>query len=1110
MTTWTFTADAGKIETISLSKKNNSLDIILDDSTYAMDALRNGNNLELAFFKSQNGYFYEETLTIKNYLTYSGNVNFSYSGKYTGKLKDYFDSNSAVYMGNYEKRSSQTLKGSELSEVIMGGLGKDKIYSNDGNDIIMGGAGNDTIYGGEDNNVYVLSDNFGTDTIYIDDTKFNLITFYNAMSDSGLDVMDKKAFDCLIPITPNSLKSFERNGNDLKVTIEHNLAYGTLILKNYFNDVAKSENAICMMLDDGTGKWSEFTNYLTSIGKNTNITTQDFVEIMKNATLNNATFASSVSSLKSLISDTQWKDFLTLGYRNEEEGALNKKAINIVDSGLDETIYGGAGSDKITITGGKDIVKAGAGTNTINILDNVKGTTIDSGDGSDKITLGDDTDKIQISANDGNNTIKIGENSGSYVNEEYGITIGTGIGHDRITIDEECKGIYIHSDITYGAKGNDTITIGEESSHIFVSAGDGKNTITAKNDLTNSEFITGRGNDSIKVGTNADNIEITTGDGNDTISIADFANNLEIDAFGGAKNTITIGKGSGHNAQIGEEYGISIETGSRSLDTITIKDNCYGIDINATEYQPTSDDTAKIKSPNYDTISLGKNSQKIKVDLGNGGNKVTIGEGSGTYYYSTSGDFEFEDRFGIKVTAGDGKETVAIKNDCKGIYLDLNKNELEEVAGDKVTVGNRTENIYILAGNSSTISVGSDAIDTSITTNEGKNKITIGSRAINLGISTNYFAQQSATYGNDTISVGANVQNATIESWAGDDRITIGKNGEKIYVNSGDGGDKITIGSTSGYTHIVGGAGDDTISTSAAVNDFRFNVDDKYDEDPTNDVLWGKDSITVSKGSINTLNFNGIDADRLFYMYDKNNIVIGYEGSSAEDYALVTIKNANTKSYKDKNTQVNIRVNDGDFKIDTMVYDYSGKRGNQTIRLTNDFAVNNVLASFLGSDKIYVAGGETHIVSTDNKADTIYADKANGFDITKDTIEIDGDEKDKLVITGQGGNDLKIFFDIDTTSNFGPEINISTGKYFEDGINLCNYSDGKEMFNNITNDGKKLNSAAIDEIKQDVVSWLNTNNEFSVSTAMASASYTDAEKAVLLECFTQTENALWV
>lgn len=147
MATWTFST-AGRKSTITLSGKNKFLDINFDykndNWTYVFEGRRSGNDLVLSFFNTNNGQA-EKTLTIKNFSSYINNVWFK-SEWYDDQLKNLFDDQYSAYVGNFSSKKSQTIKGTEMSELIMGGRGNDKIYSNGGKDFFMPGNGNDLIY----------------------------------------------------------------------------------------------------------------------------------------------------------------------------------------------------------------------------------------------------------------------------------------------------------------------------------------------------------------------------------------------------------------------------------------------------------------------------------------------------------------------------------------------------------------------------------------------------------------------------------------------------------------------------------------------------------------------------------------------------------------------------------------------------------------------------------------------------------------------------------------------------------------------------------------------------------------------------------------------------
>lgn len=307
---------------------------------------------------------------------------------------------------------------------------------------------------------------------------------------------------------------------------------------------------------------------------------------------------------------------------------------------------------------------------------------------------------------------------------------------------------------------------------------------------------------------------------------------------------------------------------------------------------------------------------------------------------------------------------------------------------------------------------------------------------------------------------------------------------------------KITIGSKSD-TSVILDKGNNTISSSGKINTFNFT-------DNGDNV--SNSTITVAKGSENRLYLNNVDADDLFYVYDRNNLIIGHQ-NDGQDASYITVKNFNTKSYAD--TDLFIISSDlygsSELEIQKMIYDFSSNKKSQTINVGDNFSKKEIIGG-RASDRIYVSKGETTVKAQDGKVDTIYADMSNGFDINTDKLNIIGDAGDRLEITGQDARELIVTFDITLNDSYEKGYVFDDNKMYVGDVNLRNVC--VENMSAIEYNGRTYNTAAIDEIAESVAGWLESKGLSSTSEVFM-GNDTNA-KNELTELYAQAETQIWV
>ena len=193
-----------------------------------------------------------------------------------------------------------------------------------------------------------------------------------------------------------------------------------------------------------------------------------------------------------------------------------------LDTGTNDTLYGGTGDDTIAGNMGNDYIEGGAGNDS---LSGGKGNdTLLGGDGNDTLLSGTGTD--QLFGGTGNDVLDATMNTGSF-SAATGTVTGTGLnvassGGDSLAPGNDLLVGNQGNDSIYGGSGNDTIQGGQGDDLLLGNAG-------------NDNISTGMGNDSVWGGAGDDtinlsnnggsgiktvyaNVDAALSDGNDTLS----------------------------------------------------------------------------------------------------------------------------------------------------------------------------------------------------------------------------------------------------------------------------------------------------------------------------------------------------------------------------------------------------------------------------------------------------------------------------------------------------------------------------------------------------------------------------------------------------------------
>jgi len=349
---------------------------------------------------------------------------------------------------------------------IDGGDGDDDIgCEDDGDNIIYGGKGNDTIntsgtskvYGGDDNDTIYFATGYrnapsnllidggdGDDTYITAQVGYGYDTI---VTSSGKDVIKIAEFDYKADTYGKS--SYQRKGDDLVLTLNHQGYFSGLILKDYYKnpDSTGFENFSVITASDKfaevmTGKFTipQFLDYLDG----NSMYLENGVE---------GDHDELISSSKSTINAYGGNDFVLATGESDETQTINL----------------GSGNNTLLAHAGKNIITAGDGDNYMELYSYSGETKITAGNGDNEIKIASDTESgyclYNIDLGNGKNKIYSANNSdGNNIVTGYNIKTGEGI--DTINIGADYRywdknatenPHYEYSSIDTGA-GNDIIT----------------------------------------------------------------------------------------------------------------------------------------------------------------------------------------------------------------------------------------------------------------------------------------------------------------------------------------------------------------------------------------------------------------------------------------------------------------------------------------------------------------------------------------------------------------------------------------------------------------------------------------------------------------------------
>ena len=624
--------------------------------------------------------------------------------------------------------------------------------------------------------------------------------------------------------------------------------------------------------------------------------------------------------------------------------------VTVLGSASNATIYGGAGTNRITNKSVYNIGISGFGD-----ADNCSAVVINPS-ASKTVTINGVSYYLNNKTSDRTSVVLYNYNSvsgetsfwGSYVdvhgktdNIAYNVVVSGAYNNcygreldDKFTAKGWAVNLYGNSGNdtliqnsywgkTHGGNGDDTIIANKSGSYIYGEAGNDTITINVE---TSNEIDGGTGDDTYNInascapkdtdGNNvynidADNCNITGGMGNDTFYVN--GNNNTVNGAGGDDYFVINSKGSNTiDGATGDNYYVDNSDGNATLVNVVSDPNSGMLQFSSIgEEKSFIIDGKKYTVKNSTTLGTSQAANSLKYSYNATTGKITV------------------DGSNFTITSDDSACNLAVKGDNNLVY--------GSKYADTIIVESGSNNkIYGLNGDDNLIL---NSADNSVLGGDGNDTITVNAAS---------GKEINGEDGNDIININCN-NNSNIIAGDGNDRLNI--NGSNNVVDAGNGNNNITISESN-----------NTVTAADGSNDIR--------------VTGSSNNITAGSGN----NKIGISGDDNTLNVDKAVGEINILGSSNE----VTVNNGANKTIIQGNNNTYISLN-----------------GEKNVSVKGS---NNEINTGSSSDAFNISGDNNHITSTGGDNNVTISGNANIYEggSAKDTIRVNSGNSNN--IDGGAGN----------------------------------------------------------------------------------------------------------
>lgn len=534
---------------------------------------------------------------------------------------------------------------------------------------------------------------------------------------------------------------------------------------------------------------------------------------------------------------------------------------------------------------------------------------------------------------------------------------------------------------TYGGKGDDTIIANQSGSFIYGEAGNDTITINVS---TSNEIDGGTGDDTYNInascapkdtdGNNvynidADNCNITGGMGNDTFYVN--GNNNIVNGAGGDDYFVINSKGANTiDGATGDNYYVDNSDGNAVLVNVVSDPNSGMLQFSSIgEEKSFIIDGKKYTIKNSTTLGTSQAVNSLKYSYNATTGKITV------------------DGSNFTITSDDSACNLAVKGDNNLVYGSKYADTIivESGSNNKIYGLNGDDNLILNSANNSVL--GGEGNDT-ITVNAASGKEINGEDGNDIiNINCNNNSNIMAGDGNDKLNI--NGSNNVVDAGNGNNNITISESNNTV--TAADGSNDIRV--TGSSNNVTAGSGNNKIGISG--DDNTLNVDKAVGEI---NILGNSNEVTVNNGANKTI-IRGSHNTYISLNGEKNVSVKGSyneinTGSSSDVFNISGDNNHITSTGGDNNVTIS-----GNANI------YEGGSAKDTIRVNSGNSNN-------------IDGGAGNNTLYDKGINTIYT---NVRRIITSPFEMD------LKIDIGSGDDKFIHITIDF-STIGFTVDLSTAK----------------------------------------------------------------------------------
>lgn len=897
--------------------------------------------------------------------------------------------------------------GNDLTNILIGNSGNNRLDGSLGADNMKGYAGNDTYVVDSTGDVVVESLDAGTDTI---ETEVTLTTL--AANVENLTLLGEEAIN--------------GNGNSLDNLLIGNLANNTLdgktgadTLRGGAGDdtyiVDNAGDVITELSDggmdtikssvtrtlgnyqehliltgtgviDGTG--NSLSNQLIGNGSNNVLTGLAGDDLLKGLAGADTMAGGAgndiyyVDSLTDVITEVAGEGYdkvystingLTLADNVEEAIFFDPNVLFMVGNGLNNYFQGNDGANDIDGAGGNDTIDGGLGNDTLE-----GGTGNDSllgGTGNDSLTGGDGTDSL--TGGTGTDTLTGGGGNDTYVVDNLGdlVSEAAGAGVDKVI-----------STIDYVMAGNvDNLELGSGASRGTGNAldnlmlGNGYNN-TLIGDLGNDSLEGGLGNDSLSGGDGGDTLYAGTGD--DTVD-------------GGEGNDLIVGgDGLGNDQYIG---GAGIDTVKYTSATTKVTVNLVTGAASGTSIgTDTLSGIENIIGGQVGDSIVGSSGANV-IDGHTGVDTMVGGDGSDTYYVRDAGDSVTETNATASTGGTDTVYSYLTHTNAQIYTLGANveNGRIVTATASNMTGNNLGNLIYAGAGNN-VINGGSGTDSLSYYYGSNGAGVTVSLASV--------AAQATGGSGSDTITSFENLYGTNyadkitgnsgsnyLRGYTGNDTIDGGTGNDAMLGNAGndyyyvrDSGDVVTEAASEGIDTVYSYLASYTLSTNVENGRIMSTGAANLTGNSLNNVLTGGAGNNVLNGGSGSDSMTGGQGNDIYVVDNAGDRVTELSSSGVD-----TIQSSITYSLLDTD---GVGLNGGNVENLTLTGTAAvNATGNGLANTLTGSAGKNILTGGAGSDRFVFS---TKITSSN--FDTITDFKVSGAD----KILLDDDIYTALGITG--------------------------------------------------------------------------------------------------------------